>query len=108
MPVGLQVWDSDGYLEVDTTTRLGRIVDVIDVNYSDGATGNKSYGIQNTETVVAIDRFDRDAFAYYPLVSVTYNSTGTTAIVSWSYPANTIPSGSNKYRPSGTIIVMVM
>lgn len=108
MPSGLQVWDSDGYLEVDLTTRVGRVLDSFAISYTNNPTGSKSYDIQNTETLIAIDRFDRDAFAYYPQVSVTYNATKTLATVSWAYPSVTIPSGSNKYRSSGSIIVMVI
>lgn len=108
MPAGLQVWDSDGYLEVDLTTRVGRILDNFDISYTSNPSGSKSYPIQNTETIIAIDRFSRDAFAYYPQVSVTYDTAKTTATVSWFYPSVTIPNGSNKYRASGSVIVMVI
>lgn len=47
MPAGLQVWDANGQMIVDTSTRLGRIVGVadittatgsiIDANFADGA-----------------------------------------------------------------------
>ena len=31
MPQGLQVWDAGGVLVIDTTTRVGRLIDVITI-----------------------------------------------------------------------------
>lgn len=38
MPAGLQVWDTDGVLQIDTSSYIGRLIGTIDASAATGST----------------------------------------------------------------------
>lgn len=105
MPVGLQIWDSDGRLEVDTTTRLASIIDTA-VTSASAESGSRTYDISPTEEISAFGNFSYGIYSHYPKITVTYNAARTTATVAWSYPAPTWTDGV-VFKSYGTIYIMV-
>lgn len=65
MPAGLQVWSSNGVLEVDLTTKLLRVRDIITFNGA-GGTGSRTYTITRGETLIIVTNFNLNAFLVPP------------------------------------------
>jgi hypothetical protein len=79
MPAGLQIWDAGGRLIVDTNTRLGRILGVINIA-DDGSLTHPGLSTGAGFAKILIAGGDVQTFIYAPTYSVSGNT------ISWQYP----------------------
>ena len=108
MPTGMQIYSPDGYLEIDTTTRIGSILDTIAVT-ANSQSGAITYPIYANEKITTFGSFTKGLYDHYPQVAVSYDAASSTATVSWNYPAVTWVDNVNPlvFKVYGTIYVMV-
>lgn len=66
MPAGLRVWDAEGRLIVDLTSRLGRIIGQIDV----GATQSGSVTVPGGFGQVWVYPIQNDSMGYTPTITL--------------------------------------
>lgn len=74
---GIQIWNDDGNLIVDTSTRLGRIIEAIDVTTS----------APSSVTVPLLVEGEGFAFYVTPLIGGVPDIVISGTLVSWSFPA---------------------
>lgn len=93
MPAGFQAWDEQGRLIVDLTTRLGRIVGIINIGPADSGTINAPAGFGDFFVIATGAGVTGTGAGYTPVINVS----GT----SFTYgPNSNFPGGSR----SATII----
>lgn len=97
MPVGIQIWNPDGSLEVDLTSRLLRFIDTIVIN-GDGVAGSRSYSLSAGEEIVVVPAYRMDAYTFPPRFTVNGGN------VSWDYHS---PLTTATRYATGSIFIMI-
>lgn len=84
MASGLQVWDANGDVVVDTTTRLGRIVGVTTINSASGSINDADFA-DGTPFWIATPSDNTS-----PTFGPKFTFSGTT--LSWNFEGRTVSS----------------
>lgn len=86
MPIGMQVWDENGNLLIDVTTRLSRLIGSVVIP----AGSTSSIAVPNsTEGLVWYAIYTTNGNRYSPVITVT---NGANASIAWA-PRTAFPGG---------------
>lgn len=93
MPQGMQIWDAQGRLVMDATSRMARITFAFETGTADGAIGVASLGLGGEPFFFVEDNSaDIDLANLYAYPNVAINGTTVSwGFVDWQYRGVTVP-----------------